>query len=431
MHRYSLALGSMALGLLCAPLHAEETTLEQRLAAAEARLASLESRPGYVPKVDVNGFMTFAMERISPVETAAGNDMTYLGDIEHDDWNLNRLTRAGIQLNSQISDRAEAVVQLLGRASDDFNVDVQWAYVGYDIRPDLTARAGRFVLPFYLHSQYTQVGYAYPWIELPSEHYSVVPLDTMEGVDLTWNLNTGNVAHSINVFWGGMDVASEGSTFEVRNQHGINLRSNWGNWTGWYSYTNSEVTVDVSAAGLAIDAALNPPVGTGNDFGFSSFNMDSHYAYFTGVGLQYDNGRLFVMGERGHLDLSTPSHWFPTLDSGYITTGFRAGKWTPHVTWAYIEHSRPADVDTSVCAGPICPPAILFASFAEHQKSWTVGTRYDLATGIALKAEIGYQYDFGDSRFQTPGLYDDPVATTGTPDKGDPMVYRLAVESVF
>lgn len=428
MHRYSLALGSMALGLLCAPLHAEETTLEQRLAAAEARLASLESRPGYVPKVDVNGFMTFAMERISRVETAAGTDMTYLGGIEHDDWNLNRLTRAGIQLNSQISDRAEAVVQLLGRASDDFNVDVQWAYVGYDLKPNLTARAGRFVLPFYLHSQYTQVGYAYPWIELPSEHYSVIPLDTMEGIDLTWTVNTGSIAHSLNVFWGGMQVddPTNNTTFEVNNQHGINLRSNWGNWTGWYSFSNSEVTLDLSNVGVPVPVPVPPGP-------FAPLNMDDHYAYFTGVGLQYDNGSLFVMAERGRLDLSTPFHWFPTLDTGYVTAGYRVGKWTPHVTWAAIEHSSVSRVKPS---GSLIAPGVdasyaLFNSYAEQQKSWTVGTRYELTTGVALKAEAGYQYDFGDSRFPTSGLYDDPSGAAGTPDKGDPMVYRLAVESVF
>jgi len=420
MPRLSHVLSGLALVATSVPSLAEELTLEQRLAAAEERLASLETRKSEAPKVAINGFITFAMEKSSLVEDAAGNDLSYLGSVDNEGWNLNRLTRAGLQFNSKISDKAEAVVQLLGRASDDFNVDVQWAYVGYDLTPGLTARAGRFVLPFYLHSQYTQVGYAYPWIELPSEQYSVIPLDTMEGIDLTWQTRTGNISHSINVFWGGMQVddTTNGTTFDVQNQHGINVRSEWGNWSGWYSFSNSEVTLDLSTV----------PPGL-----FTSLSMDKRYAYFTGLGVQYDNGSLFAMAERGRLNLSTPFDWFPQTDSGYVTVGYRHGKWTPHLTWAMIDHGDTSEVDAS---GVPIPPAnvdasfVLFSSYAQRQKSWTLGTRYDLTPGVALKAEATHMYDFGDDDFRTQGLFSGAVGS-GTPDKGEPWVYRLAVESVF
>lgn len=424
MPRLSLVLSGLALAAASLPALAEDLTLEQRLAAAEERLASLETRKSETPKVAINGFITFAMEKGSLVEDAAGNDLSYLGSVDSEGWNLNRLTRAGLQFNSKISDKAEAVVQVLGRASDDFNVDVQWAYVGYDLTPDLTARAGRFVLPFYLHSQYTQVGYAYPWIQLPSEQYSVIPLDTMEGIDLTWQTRTGNISHSINVFWGGMQVddTTNGTTFEVQNQHGINIRSEWGNWSGWYSFSNSEVTLDLSNVGVAV------PPGP-----FTTLGMDKHYAYFTGLGLQYDNGSLFAMAERGRLDLSTPFDWFPTLDSGYVTVGYRYGKWTPHLTWATIDHSDTSEVDATGI--PIPPSGIdaslaLFSSYADRQKSWTLGTRYDLTPGIALKAEATHMYDFGDDDWRSQGLFSGAPGS-GTPDQGEPWVYRLAVESVF
>lgn len=65
--------------------------------------------------------------------------------------------------------------------------------------------------------------------------YSVIPLDTHEGIDLTWNVSTGPVANSINVFWGGMDVPANGLQFKVRDQYGANIRSNLGDWSLWYS----------------------------------------------------------------------------------------------------------------------------------------------------------------------------------------------------
>jgi len=424
--KYTRLLGvTSAIAALSSPLHAE-TTLEQRLADAEARLASLESSNSEEERITINGFMTFAMERMSRVEDAAtGEDLVYQDEVDNQDWNLNRLTRAGVQISADISDQAEAVVQLLGRASDDFDAEVQWAYVAYDINDSLTARAGRLMLPFYLHSQYTQVGYAYPWVELPSEMYSVIPLDTHEGIDLTWDFTTGNIAHSLNVFWGGMDVPSEGQLFEVRNQHGINIKSNLGNWTGWYSYTNSEVSVDLSSTLEAPPFSVPPAASSG-------LNMDHHYAYFTGLGLQYDNGSLFVMGERGRLDLSTPANWFPTLDSLYVTTGYRLGKFTPHLTWSSIEHSSINDVDTG---NPLAGVAtVLFQSFGDQQKSWTLGTRYDLTPGVSLKAEASYYYGFAGSDYDSKGVFDAPSGNpfvSPDPDGDNPVVYRLAVETVF
>lgn len=418
-----LAIAS-AISALAHPAFAE-STLEERLAAAEQRLASLESNSTDEDRIQINGFMTFAMERMNHIEDAAtGETLVYQDNVGNEDWNLNRLTRAGLQISGNISDDAEAVVQILGRASDDFDAKVQWAYVSYDINEALTARAGRLMLPFYLHSQYIQVGYAYPWVELPSEMYSVIPLDTHEGIDLTWDFNTGNVAHSLNVFWGGMDVPSEDQVFEVRNQHGINIKSNIGNWTGWYSYTNSEVSVDLSGT-LANDFGV-PVIAAGG------LNMDHHYAYFTGLGLQYDNGALFAMAERGRLDLSTPANWFPTLDSLYVTAGYRLGKFTPHLTWASIEHSNIREVDgTNPLAGVA---AVLFQSFGDQQKSWTLGTRYDLTPGVSLKAEASYYYGFAGSDYDSKGVFDAPSGNpfaTPDPDGSHPIVYRLAVETVF
>lgn len=94
---------------------------------------------------------------------------------------MDSLTRAGIQFAGEIDDKTEAVVQVLGRAEEDFDAGLQLAYVSHEFSPALTARAGRLVLPLYMHSQYTQVGYAYNWVTLPEEMYSVIPLDIHVG----------------------------------------------------------------------------------------------------------------------------------------------------------------------------------------------------------------------------------------------------------
>ncbi len=386
-------------------------TLEQRLAAAESRLASLEQQNSVAERITVNGFIRFAMETQNNIEDAAGNKLAYRNSVVADEWDNRRLSRAGLQVNARISDDAEAVVQLLARGSDDFAAEAQWAYLGYNVHPDVTVRAGRLVLPFYLHSQYLNVGYAYPWVELPTEIYGAIPVDTMEGIDATWTLNTGSINHKLNVFWGSMDVDAGDLIFEIDHQHGINLRSNIGNITTWLGYTSSQVSLD-----------LTPVLPT------AQYNLDRAYAHYMSAGVQYDNGRLVLMGEATELKISSPDHWFPTQPAGYVMAGYRFGKLLPHITWAYVNAHGTSEVDPTPPPGAFA--STLFADYADRQKSWTLGARYDLTAGVAVKAEASRYYDFGDDRLTTQGVFSGP-AGSGAPDNSNPMVFRLAVEAVF
>ncbi len=340
-------------------------------------------------------------------------------------WEYNRHTRAGVQLDARINDEARAVVQFLSRADQDFEVETQWAYFSYELSPSVTARAGRIVLPFYMHSQYTQVGYAYPWIKLPGEVYDVAALDTMEGMDLTWRLHTGPVSHDVNVLVGAMDVDGAGlPTFEVRNQHGINLRSRWGNWSTWLGYTNSFIDQDFSGV------EFPNPADPNNPFDASGNTLDGHHAYFSSGGIQYDDGSLVLMAERNLLSINSDTGWFPDRYGMYVMGGYRFGRLMPHLTWARTDH-RGRD---EACDGSDPTACALYDTIAVKQENITLGVRYDLAPGIALKAEASRYGHFGDGGGQfsdsqaNPAMGDTPDAV---PDTSDPMVFRVAVDVVF
>ena len=409
----AVKIGAACLLAASVPLSAQ--TLEERLEIAESRLASLEQQSTVADRISVNGFIRFAMESQNNIKDAAGNDLAYRGSVVADEWDNRRLSRAGVQFNARISDDAEAVVQLLSRGTDDFDVEAQWAYIGYNLRPDLKIRAGRIVLPFYLHSQYLNVGYAYPWVELPTEIYGAIPIDTMEGLDANWTFNTGDINHNLNVYWGSMAVDADGLLFDINHQRGANLRSSFGNFTTWLSYTSSEVTLDLSGD--------IPPALPGT---FAPYSLDRSYAHYTGAGLQYDNGALVMMGEWTELKIDSPDHWFPTQPAGYVMAGYRFGKLMPHVTWAFVDAQGFTSVTTPLGQA-------LYSDYADRQKSWTLGARYELTTGIALKAEASRYYDFGNDGVATQGVFngvDDTIAT-GAPDNSHPLVFRLAVDAVF
>ncbi|MFN3714384.1 MAG: hypothetical protein ACK4SX_12065 [Alcanivoracaceae bacterium] len=409
--RLSIPLTTSLLAIMVSNAYGQ--TVEERLALTEGRLASLEQQNSIEDRITVNGFIRFAMERTNDIKDSNGDDLVYRGSVNAENWDSRRLSRAGVQINARISDQAEAVVQLLGRASDDYDVEAQWAYLAYNLNPDLKLRAGRLVLPFYLHSQYLNVGYAYPWVELPTEIYGAIPIDTMEGVDATWTFQTGLINHNLNVFFGSMQVDVGGVLFNINNQHGVNLRSSYNNFTTWISYTSSQVSLDLTDSA---PAPLPPSA-------FDPFSLDDAYAHYTGVGIQYDNGSLLLMAEATELKIAAPGNWFPTQPASYITAGYRFGKLMPHLTWAQLNARGQNRV-----VGPFA--GILFDSYADRQKSWTLGARYDVTSGIAIKAEASRYYDFGSGSLDTQGVFNGPSGS-GAPANANPAVFRLAIDAVF
>ncbi|MEE4249446.1 MAG: porin, partial [Alcanivoracaceae bacterium] len=364
--------------------------------------------------VRINGFLTFAIQRTDTIRDALGNDVTY-GDTGTD-WDSNSLSRAGLRISANINDKSSAVLQLLGSGEEDYAASMQWAYLQYELSPTLTWRAGRLVLPLYMHSQYTQAGYAYPWIELPAQVYGTLPVDTMEGVDLSWQFSSGQVHHNLNITWGNAEVPGDGFSggFQGRNQAGINLSSSLGSWSVRLGYASAQTSLALP------DLSALPPPNTGPDL--SSLSLDNAYGYFASVGTQFDNGQLLLMAEMVRLGIDSPQQWLPTQTAGYVTAGYRIGKLMPHLTWAAADSD-----DDSDCAAAADPAGCQFltAQNTSRSKSWTVGARYDLASGIALKAEASRFHDLS-SKSVTNG-----VLFSGLPANGSPMVFRFAVDAVF
>ncbi|MDX1802998.1 MAG: porin [Alcanivorax sp.] len=398
--------------LLLAPLGRAEQTSATSLQSLEHRLddlqQQLEQRHDWSDRISVNGFITYGMTRHNVHQNDVnGNPVTYL-DRTTDQVSHNELSRAGLQFNATINDRTKAVVQLLARGRDDYSVKAQWAYLDYALTPSLHVRGGRMVLPFFMHSQYDNVGYAYHWAALPDQTYDVVPFDTMDGMDLTWNFSTGPIAQRLNVYGAAMNVPSYSLpvpvTYKVSQMGGINLTSTWQDLSTWLSYSQADVSLDLDA--------IDPSV-----------TLDKAGTSISSVGVQYDNGSLVMMAERTQLDMDG---WFPTKWGGYVSVGYRFGKWMPHVTWG---EANSRGVNEAAQGGPYAQS--FAAANMVRSKSWTFGVRHELAPGVDVKAEVQRYYDFNGDGIRTNGLFSNVLRLPGGINRDDPMVYRLTVDAAF
>ncbi|MED5238677.1 MAG: hypothetical protein VX379_03785 [Pseudomonadota bacterium] len=396
--------------------------LEQRLAQLELESTDTTSSD-WTDRVSINGFITYGLARHDVHENQGpgmafpnpeqGESYYYL-DTLSDEVSHRELSRVGLQFDARINNKTSAVIQILGQAGDNYDAEVQWAYLDYELLPGLHWRGGRLVLPTFMHSQYLNVGYAYHWASLPAEIYGTVPFDTFDGMDLTWSFNTGPLSHEVSAFYGGVDL-EEGNppvsvAYELRDYVGVNLRSTWGAVNSWMSYTESSFTADFSSLGLA------------------SASLDKEKISQGSVGMGYDDGSFMVMAERSFYD---SDNWIPERWGGYVSAGYRFGKWMPHLTWGATNSTGLGEV---LQEGD--PARILLARQSMvRSKSWTYGLRYELASGMDMKLEAQTFYDMSTRSYREDGANVNGLFTSSTTagemETRDPTVYRIAIDAVF
>lgn len=406
--------------------------IEKRIAQLEQ--GSLEPQTNWTDRISINGYLSYGITRhdvhqdqggAPPLNFQAGQPYTFRNRVT-DEISHRDISRVGLQINAEINDKTSAVVQLLGRGRDNYDAEVQWAFIDYELLEGLNWRGGRLMLPNSMHSQYLNVGYAYHWVELPGEVYDIVPFDTIDGMDLTWKFNTGSISHDLSAVYGSLDVPD--NTFGVpviyegRDYGGINLRSRWGDLMTWFSYNHARLSADLSSLDLAFAMLGLPPPG------FASASIDEAVAIGRSVGFQYDNGSFFMMAERADLDIDA---WYPNRWGGYVSTGYRIGKWTPHVTWGAANTHGAADALND--GNPLTSGLAL--SNMVRGKSWTLGVRHDLASGIDVKLEAKRFYDMSNEKFDsvganTNGMFS-PSTLAGEIEDENPVVYRISVDAVF
>ncbi len=124
--------------------------------------------------------------------------------------------------------------------------------------------------------------------------------------------------------------------------------------------------------------------------------MERKRATASSIGLNYDPGQWFVLGEAGHYQVDA---YLGSSDSAYAGAGYRHGAFTPYLGYARTWGKRPAGPHALALDG--LPPslaqagAVLNASVETmlraipSQSTASVGLRWDAGQNLALKL----QYD--------------------------------------
>ncbi|MEZ5511387.1 MAG: hypothetical protein R3F47_16090 [Gammaproteobacteria bacterium] len=352
--KHALALFPLALCFSSAPILAATTAdLEKRLQDQEKKILRLENQlrgtrsavkenRGRIAdmneRLKINGFLSAGV---------ATNDGDPVVDSIYgigDDYTTKAINKLGIQMTFQVSDKISATAQLVSKGIKDYQVEAEWAYLTYDATDDLRFNFGRQRIPYYLLSEYLDVGYALPWVLPPIEMYNI-PISATDGVSAIYDFAIGDFNFAWQTYAGAGGGYSEQleAEFTQNQSWGTNLTATTGSWTFRMGYASSNLNADPDqggAGGQLIDAlntgieTLGPQLGVpaGASWLGKTDNISSNYY---SAGFMYDDGNLLVMGELSNLNVDDTVQ--PVGDAGYLTVGYRFGKWMPYVSYAKFQ----------------------------------------------------------------------------------------------
>ena len=354
-----------------------------------------------VQAVQFDGFMTAGASMHDDE-----NNNVYIGSLGDrgvtEDLTFETDTRFGLQISSEVTEDMSVVAQLLGTGVDgNFDAAIEWAYVDFAINDIASIHVGKIKQPVYLVNDYVEVGYAYPWIRPPSEvYYQNNPLNTVNGIELLLQFPVGDGTLSLQPYIGSNRDEipnAQGSFFEAENIYGIDVKFSSRGYIAHASAFQCEVKTFGTVA-----IPVSP-------FGPLTADLNGKGDCFVGaVGLNLDIDDIIIYSEfTKRTTDDTLSRAFGDQEAGYLTVGYRMGKFMPHITFAAIK-GEASTVGVATGAGAITctglpatctPPAGFSLNFpVALQTSVTAGLRYEVNDSAALKIE-----------YQVVSVEDDPA----------------------
>ncbi|WP_188149525.1 hypothetical protein [Teredinibacter waterburyi] len=346
--------------------------------------AVLISSPAFAADIKLSGFLSAGVGKTLDDDTTFSVDPITGATYNNDDILFAPESMVALQAQSTITDQMRATVQVVAKGANDYNANVELAFLSYELTDNLTVNAGRFRLPLYFYSDYLDVGYAYHWIRPPGDVYSI-PQSAIDGVNLRHSSYLGNSDVEIETiaWYGASDIPfGEDTTLEVRDDWGIAPTLTW----DWLKVRLLHNSLQVGDFGSATYQAL-AFMADYNDFIWRS--------------------EISVLDSGGSETLS----WYGSL-------GYQVGNFTPHIT---LSNSNPDESDDFNTFDPATFQAT--GLLDTEANSTTVGVRWDFHPSSALKLEYTTRTDESISTVKATN-----VATTV---ENDVSVISVSLDIIF
>lgn len=341
-------------------------------------------------------------------------------------------TKLAVQGTYKFTPTFSGTVQVMTktRAQGDFQPDIEWGFAKWQALPSLAVRVGVMGAPYYMVSDFREVGYAHTAVRPSLDVYSQVSATQFEGFDVAHQANIGSMTLTSSLWYGEnkTDFALASPTVTpptkviIKNQLGLNFLSELDNGLAMrLGVARGKLSLN-SSAGKSLQALasglLTATAGATAAPGVNAYrsalsdtntvlNVKDANAMFSGIGMTYDQDNWIVSAE--YTKRTTDSY---VVDSKgwYLNAGYRIGKFTPFVglaklTTAEVQANTVASAPAAIAGATIpVPPfpsstiggttAILQGGMTSllntqraSEKTASLGVRWDGISGVALKTQ--------------------------------------------
>ena len=335
-------------------------------------------------------------------------------------------TKAAVQGTYKFTPTLSATTQVMTKFDGDgqYEPKAEWMFGKWQATPGLTIRAGRMGAPYFMISDFRDVGYANTAVRPQLEVYGQVPVSQFEGADVAYQMNIGDTTIT-STLWAGDSHAKytsalnkPSSVLDIKQTVGLNFNADLGNGiTIRVGHTRGKINVKNDAGtqlrtvvataktAFANTATAVPPYAAlinaksaSLDTVYQLVNPDADKATFNGIGVTYDVDNWIFNGE---FTKRTTKGFISDTTGWYAQVGYRLNAFTPYVGLAKIGTDRRASnpVASNFATSTAVDGLNAYLNGIRDgvtqtlntqkldQKTITLGARWDVAPNIALKAQ--------------------------------------------
>jgi hypothetical protein len=309
--------------------------------------------------------------------------------------------QADYTVNSWLSVTGQGLVRKDGE--DDYGAELTWAFVKAKLSDEVSVRVGRTAMPAFMISDYRNVGYANTFLRPPSEVYSQMPLNSIDGADITWQAQYGDNNITAQAGYGRSSVKlSSGPKATAKNAYALSLTVEHGPFTARIGRSGTKFTSEskeldaLVSTFTAAGAAFN--IGQLKDMGVLLDSHDKKYT-FTSAGLSMDWKNIVVQTEYAKREM--PDSFLGSSKAWYAMGGYRIGQFLPYYTHARVISSGITNtIPTSCPAGApaACGPtvaamyglmeAVRVGVNGASQTTDSIGLRWNVSSSADIKIQI-------------------------------------------
>ncbi|MCS0627879.1 hypothetical protein NX786_00770 [Telluria mixta] len=328
------------------------------------------AQDGETSSVRVSGFGTGALTwtNTNDAQFARTNQASGAGTSPRTGVDSNLGVQVDAKINDWLSLTGQGLVRKFGE--DDYGADATLAFAKFKFSDTLNVRVGRVPLAIFMVSDYRNVGYANTMVRPSQEVYSQVPMDSLDGADLSWQQNIGSSTLTTQLAYGSSTTTMAGGVGKAKltDASVVNFIFEQGPYTLRFGRNDGKLSLDQGA-----------------------FHLPKTKVSFTGIGFSMDSNNVVVQSEY------TQARGIGNGSNGwYVMGGYRFDKVLP-----YYSHGK----ETRDIA----------------QSTDSVGLRWDAFRSAALKFQVDRVDPTGRGLFIQPKTGFHGPVTVGT----------IAVDFVF